>query len=83
MWYFIASPETWLLIGLALIIYLVVAGIKSAGGKMIESIDKAEADENWRKYKEAVGSTTWGERIFIVAFFALFVSFVIWLASIT
>ncbi len=83
MWYFLASPEIWLLIGLALFICLIAAGIKSAGCKMVGSIDKTEADENWRKYKEMVGPATWGERIFIVVFFASFVAFVAWLAYVT
>jgi len=83
MWYFITSPETGLLIGLALIIFLIVTVIKSAGSKMVASVDKAQADENWKKYKEAVGPMTWSERIFIIVVIALFVAFVVWLASVT
>ena len=83
MWYFITSPETGLLIGLALIIFLIVTVIKSAGSKMVASVDKAQADENWKKYKEAVGPMTWPESIFIIVVIALFVAFVVWLASVT
>lgn len=83
MWYFLASPETGLLIGLALIVFLIATVIKSAGSKMVVSIDKAQADENWRKYKETVGPMSWPERIFTVVVIALFVAFVIWLANVT
>lgn len=83
MWYFLASPEIWLLIGLALFICLIAAGIKSAGNKLTGSMDKAAADMNWKEFKRQVGPMTWGERIFTIAFFAIFVAFVVWIASIT
>lgn len=83
MWYFLASPEIWLLIGLALLICLIAAGIKSAGNKLTGSMDKAAADMNWKEFKRQVGPMTWGERIFTIAFFAIFVAFVVWIASIT
>jgi hypothetical protein len=83
MWYFFTSPETGLLIGLALIIFLIATLIKSAGSKLFVSVDKAQADENWRKYKETVGPMSWQERIFMIVVIVLFVAFVVWLANVT
>lgn len=34
MWYFLISPETWTLMGLMLVTYLIAVGIKSAAGKI-------------------------------------------------
>lgn len=34
MWYFFVSPEIWTMMGLALIAYLIAAGVKSAAGKI-------------------------------------------------
>lgn len=43
MWYFFfASSETWILIGLALIIYLVAVGIKSATSSLSDSTPKLD-----------------------------------------
>lgn len=83
MWYFPTSPETWILIGTALVIYMVVAGIKSAGSKILAPIDKSQADASWKKYKEATGPISWQEYIFYVVMFSLFVAFVVWLANVT
>lgn len=84
MWYFFfASPGTWLLIGLALIGFLVWLGTKSAVKSLPTPVDKATADANWKEFKKQVGPMTWGERIFTIAFFAIFVAFVVWLANVT
>ena len=83
MWFFPISPGTWAMIGIALIIFLIWTGIKSAGNKLTDSMDNAAADMNWKEFKRQVGPMTWGERIFTTAFFAIFVAFVIWLANIT
>ena len=84
MWYFFfASPETWLLIGLTLIGFIIWLGIKSAAKSLHTPVDKATADENWRRFKETVGPMSWQERIFTILFFVLFVAFVAWIASIT
>lgn len=83
MWFFPISPETWAMIGIALIIFLIWTGIKSAGNKLTGSMDKAAADMNWKEFKRQVGPMTWGERIFTIAFFAIFVAFVVWLANVT
>ena len=83
MWYFPISPETWALIGIALIIYLIWLGIKSTGKKFTGSMDKAAADDNWKEFKKQVGPMTWGERILTVVAIVLFVTFVAWLANVT
>lgn len=83
MWYFFGSSETWLLIALALIGYLIWLAVKSTAISLSTPMDKATADENWRKYKKAVGPMTWPERIFTILFFAIFIAFVVWLANVT
>ncbi len=84
MWYFFpASPGTWLLIGLALIGFLIWLIIKSAVKSLPAPVYKATADENWKKYKKTVGPMTWQERIFTILFFAIFTAFVVWLANVT
>lgn len=83
MWYFFGSSDTWLLIAFALIGYLIWLAVKSAARSLSTPMDKATADENWRKYKEAVGPMTWPQRIFTILFFAIFIAFVVWLASVT
>ena len=83
MWFFPISPETWAMIGIALIIFLIWTGIKSAGNKLTGSMDKAAADMNWKEFKRQVGPMTWTEHIVTVILIALFVAFVVWIASIT
>lgn len=84
MWYFfLASPGTWLLIGLALIGFLIWLGIKSAVKSLPAPADKATADAKWKRYKETVGPMSWQERIFTILFFTVFVALVAWIASVT
>ena len=83
MWYFFGSSETWLLIAFALIGYLIWLAIKSAARSFPTPMDKDQADLNWKQYKKVVGPMTWPERIFTILFFAIFIAFVVWLASVT
>ena len=79
--YFGLSPTAGTILAIFLIIYLIGLGIKSAG-KNLTSADYRNTP-SFKEIRKELGPMTWKERIVSVIIIVLFVSFVIWLASIT
>ena len=82
MWYFFAPGTEYLfaLIGLGIIVWLIGAGLKSAGGKIFESPSEPLTQEEYRKMKEQLGPMTWKEHVVGVLAIAAFIAFIVWLA---
>jgi len=82
MWYIFAPGTEYLfaLIGIGIIVWLIGAGLKSAGGKVFESSGEPLTKEEWQKMKKELGPMTWKEHVVGVLTIALFVTFIVWLA---
>lgn len=78
---FFFSSEAGLLLGLILIGVLIWAGVKSAA-RSLDTVDHTKT-MSLKKFKKEVGPMTWTERIVSVILIALFVAFVVWIASVT
>lgn len=82
MWYFFfASPGTWLLIGLAMIVGLVWMGVRHLSQK-VSLADNANTP-SWKEINKQLGPMTWQEHIVSAVLILLFVAIVVWIASVT
>jgi len=80
MWYFFpASPGTWLLIGIILIICLIFFGIKSAGNILPQA--DPDFDDKYKEVMKNMGPMTWKERVVSVILLVAFVALVLWVSS--
>lgn len=78
---FFFSPVAGLLLGLILIGVLIWTGVESAA-RILGTADHTKT-MTWKEFKKEAGPMTWTERIVTVILIALFVAFVVWIASIT
>ena len=79
MWYFFASPESGLLIGIILIICLIYFGIKSAGSILPQA--DPDFDNKYKEVMKNMGPMNWKERIVSVILLVAFVALVLWVSS--
>jgi len=80
MMYFI-TPGMGLLIAIVIIVWMIGAGVKSAGRKINSSAPPRTM--TWKEFHKEVGPMTWQERIVSTVIIILFVALVIWIASVT
>lgn len=78
---FFFSSEAGLLLGLILIGVLIWTGVRSAA-RSLGTVGHTKT-MTWKEFKREAGPMTWTERMITVILIALFVAFVVWIASMT